>query len=340
MSTEKPTKMHPSQKQWRRALAKYEKPAISRSVWQIVNTVVPYIVMWGLMIWSLDISLWLTLALSIPAAGFMVRTFIISHDCGHGSFFKSHRANDIVGFITGVVAFTPFHDWRRDHAIHHATSGDLDRRSIGDVWTLTVQEYLDGSRWLRFRYKVFRNPLIMFLIGPLVLFVIWHRVPGRSSPPRERRSVMWTNLALLGIAVALSLTIGWKSYLIIQGLIMLFAGPAGVWLFYVQHQFEEAYWERHDEWRYIPACLQGSSYYKLPNVLQWFTGNIGFHHIHHLSPRVPNYYLQRCHEENAYLMIGEPLTLLSSLRSLRFRLWDEERGKMISFGQLKKQRAA
>jgi omega-6 fatty acid desaturase (delta-12 desaturase) len=330
----------PSQKLWRSAVAKYERPDLKRSIWQIANSVIPYLLLWWAMYESLSWSWWITAALAFPAAGFLVRIFIIFHDCTHGSFFRSHRYNSLVGFFTGVLTFTPFRGWQRSHSIHHATSGDLDRRGIGDVWTMTVREYTEASPWLRFRYRVFRNPLVLFVIGPPVLFLFWHRFSGKSASRRERLSVLWTNLSLLGLFVLMETTVGWADYLIVQGAIMAIAGPAAVWLFYVQHQFEETYWEHHEDWEYIPACLQGSSYYKLPRVLQWFTGNIGFHHIHHLSPRVPNYFLERCHREHEQLMVGEPLTIRSSLRSLRFRLWCEERGRMIRFDELDRGAAA
>jgi omega-6 fatty acid desaturase (delta-12 desaturase) len=334
------SKPPPSQKDWRRAVAKYETPDPKRSIWQIANSLAPYVVLWWLMYESLDVSYWLTAALAVPAAGFLIRIFIIFHDCTHGSFFKSQKANSAIGFVTGVLTFTPYNAWQRSHSIHHATSGDLDRRGIGDVWTMTVSEYQAASTWTRFRYRVFRNPIVLFGIGPAMLFLLWHRFSGPNPSRREKLNVLWTNLSLLGLFVVMALVVGPFDYLLVQGAIMLVAGPAAIWLFYVQHQFEETYWEHHPEWEYIPACLQGSSFYKLPKVLQWFSGNIGFHHIHHLSPRVPNYFLERCHREHEELLIGEPLTLWASLRSLRFRLWDEELGRMIAFSDLKRRAAA
>ncbi len=330
-----PTPQPPSQNVWGRAVAAYERPSLLRSLWQITNSVIPYVALWWLMYLSLDVSIGLTIALAVPAAGFLVRIFIIFHDCGHGSFFISHRANNALGFVTGVLTFTPYYAWRREHAIHHATSGDLDRRDIGDIWTLTVQEYLEASWWLRLRYRVFRNPMVLFVIGPPLMFFLWHRIPPPKAPRREKLSVLWTNLALVGVLATMGFTIGLRSYVIVQGMIMLIGGPVAVWLFYVQHQFEDTYWKHHDSWQYAPACLQGSSFYKLPKIAQWFTGNIGFHHIHHLSPRVPNYYLERCHREHPDLLMGEPLTFWSSLRSLGFRLWDEEHGRMVGFRHLK-----
>lgn len=325
----------PTQREWRRAVAKYEKPHLGRSLWQVANTIVPYLALWWLMVRSTEISYWLTLALAFPAAGFMVRTFILFHDCCHGSFFRSHRANNILGLITGVMTLTPYSEWRRSHSIHHATSGDLDRRGIGDVWTLTVREYQESSLGRRIWYRIFRSPLSLFVVGPVVLFLVWHRFPAKGAPRREKLSVLYTNIGIALVALAAWATIGLGTWAVIQGMILLVAGPVAIWLFYVQHQFEETYWEKHQEWEYIPACLQGSSFYKLPKILQWFSGNIGFHHIHHLSPRIPNYYLEPCHREHSNLLVGEPLTLWSSLRSFGFRLWDEDLGRMVGFRRLR-----
>ena len=211
-------------------------------------------------------------------------------------FSNPVRPTTFWGFVTGVLTFTPYHHWRWEHATHHATSGDLDRRGTGDIWTLTVQEYLDSSRWKRFAYRLARNPVVLFVLAPLFLLLVKHRFPKAEASRRERYSVYGTNLAVLGMATALIWVFGLKAYLLIQLTVLLVAGSAGFWLFYVQHQFEGVYWERGDDWDYTTAALQGSSFYKLPRVLQWFSGNIGFHHLHHLSPRIPNYHLERCHE--------------------------------------------
>jgi acyl-lipid omega-6 desaturase (Delta-12 desaturase) len=323
---------------WKELVAPFQRPRLARSVWQIVNTLVPYAALWYLMYWSMGVSYWLTLPLAILAAGFLVRIFIIFHDCGHGSFFKTRRANDIMGFIAGVLTFTPYQHWRWEHATHHATAGDLDKRGTGDVWTMTVQEYLASSRWQRFSYRLARNPLVLFGLAPLILFLVLERFPSRKAGRRERWSVYWTNLAMLGMAAALSLAFGWKAYLLIQVTVVAVAGSAGIWLFYVQHQFEGVYWARHDDWDYTTVALQGSSFYKLPKVLQWFTGNIGFHHIHHLRPAIPNYNLERCHRAVPLFQTVKPVTLLSSLRSLTFRLWDEQRQRLVGYGHLRKLR--
>jgi omega-6 fatty acid desaturase (delta-12 desaturase) len=287
---------------------------------------------------SLGISYWITMPLAILAGTFLIRVFIVFHDCGHGSFFKSKTANDIVGFITGMLTFTPYYHWRREHAIHHASAGHLDKRGTGDVWTLTVQEYLDSSRWKRFAYRLARNPIVLFVIAPLYLFLVRQRFVSAKANQRERWSVYWMNLALLAMAAGLSAVFGIIPYLIIQLTAIAVAGSAGVWLFYVQHQFEDVYWERADKWDYTSAALQGSSFYKLPKVLQWFSGNIGFHHIHHLSSRIPNYNLERCHKAHPLFQSVKPVTLFSSLKSFTFRLWDEQNKKLISFRKLKKMR--
>ncbi len=327
--------LQPAKSMWKPIVSRYEKPALSCSVWQAASAVVSYGVLWYGMDRSLALSYWITLALAILAAGFLVRLFIIFHDCGHGSFFRSRLANDTLGVITGILAFTPYYQWRHKHAIHHATSGDLDRRGTGDVWTLTVREYLEASRWRRIAYRLVRNPVVLFGIAPLFLLVVGQRLPWRKADRRERRNVFWTNVALLGMAALLSWQMGLQAYLAIQVTVLMIAGSVGVWLFYIQHQFDGAYWEHRDRWDYVTAALYGSSFYKLPRVLQWFTGNIGFHHIHHLSPGIPNYNLERCYNADPLFQSVERVTLLSSLRSLTYRLWDEERRAWVGYGHLK-----
>ena len=320
---------------WKQIVARYQQPSTGRALWQIANTVVPYAALWALMWVTLPISWWLTLPLAILAGGLLVRTFIIFHDCGHGSFFKSQTANHILGAITGVMTFTPYYHWRWEHAIHHSTSGDLDRRGTGDVWTLTVQEYLEASRWKRFSYRLARNPFILFVLAPLFLFLVLERIPSRRAPRRERYSVYLTNLALGTMAAGLICFFGLKAYLIIQLAILSVAGSVGVWMFYVQHQFEGVYWERSEEWDYVKAALHGSSFYKLPKVLQWFSGNIGFHHIHHLSPRIPNYHLEKCHKAEPLFQTVKPVTFFGSFKSFTFRLWDEQCRRLVGYGHLR-----
>ena len=326
----------PQSLSWQKAVAEYQTPQTWRSWWQVINTLAPFILLWILMVLSLEVSYWLTLLLAIPTAGFFARTFIIFHDCGHGSFFKSKRANDTMGFVTGILTLTPYYRWRHDHAVHHASVGDLDRRGVGDIMTLTVKEYQQKSGWDRFVYRVMRHPLALFTVGPLGLFLINNRFSTRASGKRERYSVYWTNLALLVIVLLMGVTIGLKAFILVMLPIMFLGTTAGVWLFYVQHQFEGVYWERHERWDYLSAALKGSSYYKLPRILQWFSGNIGFHHIHHVSPRIPNYYLEKCHRENPMFQQVTTLTLLSSMKSMFLCLWDEDKRELVGFGDLKK----
>ena len=325
---------------WRATVSQYRRPSFWRASWQVTTTLGGYVLVWYGMYLSLQVSWWLTVPLAVLAGGLLVRIFIIFHDCGHGSYFRSKRANSFWGFICGVLTFTPYFRWRWQHARHHASSGNLDRRGVGDIWTLTVQEYLDASRWRRFSYRVVRNPAVLFIIGPLIQLLVIERVPSGSGRARERHSVWWTNLAILVMAAGLGTVFGWVNYLLIQLIIVLVAGSAGVWLFYVQHQFAGTYWARGGDWDYVAAALQGSSYYKLPKVLQWFSGNIGFHHIHHLNPAIPNYYLERCHRSSPLFREVQSLTLRSSLKSLVYRLWDESGQRLISFYQLRESLAA
>ena len=325
---------------WKDVVCKYQQPTLSRSVWQVANTVVSYGVLWYLMYRSLAISYWITLALAIPTAGFHVRLFIIFHDCCHGAFFGSRKANDTLGVITGILAFTPYYQWRHTHAIHHATSCDLDRRGTGDIWTLTVREYLEASRWRRFAYRLVRNPVVLFGIAPLLYLVVKHRFPWRKADRRDRNSVFGTNLAILAMAALLGWLLGIKAYLLIQLLVLMIAGSVGVWLFYVQHQFDGAYWARRDRWDYVTAALHGSSFYRLPRVLQWFTGNIGFHHIHHLSPGIPNYNLEKCHKAEPLFQGVACITLLSSLQSASYRLWDERQQTWVGYRHVRALRSS
>lgn len=323
---------------WKEKVLIYQRPSLPRALWQLINTLGLYALLWYLAVRSVAVSYWLAVPLAILGGGVLVRVFIIFHDCGHGSFFKNRTANDVVGFITGMLTFTPYYHWRWEHAIHHASAGNLDQRGTGDVWTMTVQEYLDASRWKRFSYRIARNPFVLFLIAPLFLFVVLQRFPSRNANRRERQSVLWMDLAIVAMAAGLSALIGLKLYLMIQLMVMAVASSAGVWMFYVQHQFEDVHWERGDEWDFTAAALQGSSYYKLPRILQWFTGNIGFHHVHHLSARIPNYNLERCHRELLLAQNVKPITLRASLRSLFLRLWDEERKQLVGYGAIRARR--
>jgi omega-6 fatty acid desaturase (delta-12 desaturase) len=322
------------QKQWRQAVAGYQTPDLRKSVWQLTNTLILYALLWVLMVLSLDISYWLTLALAVPAGGMVVRLFIIFHDCGHGSFFKASKHNHRIGSVLGVLVFTPYFYWRQSHAVHHATAANLDKRGVGDVWTMTVDEFLAASFWKQLAYRIYRNPLIMFGVGPLIMFLFSQRIPSYSFRKRERNSVHWTNLGLVGFIALMSLAIGFKNFWLIQLPVLWVGTAAGVWLFYIQHQFEGVYWERSQKWDFVKASLEGSSYYKLPILLQWFSGNIGFHHVHHLSPKIPNYLLEKCHRENPIFKV-RPVGFLRSLKSLNYRLWDESGRKLVNFRFLK-----
>jgi omega-6 fatty acid desaturase (delta-12 desaturase) len=322
---------------WYQEVVKYQQPHSGKAIWQLVNTFVPYAILLILMVRSVQLEMpyGITLALAVVTAGFLVRIFIIFHDCGHGSFLASRRTRTVLGYVTGILTFTPYEQWRYAHAVHHATVGDLDRRGTGDVYIMTVDEYLAAPRWKRIAYRFYEHPLVMFGLGPVFVFLIRQRFSPRGDKPQHRRSVHVTNLALLAIVVAASLTIGFRTYILVQSPIILIAGAAGVWLFYVQHHFEGAYWARHEAWDPWQAALQGSSFYKLPKVLQWFTGNIGLHHIHHVGSRIPNYNLQQCYDEVPAMQAVQPLTFWESLKTVRFDLYDEKEEKLVGFGALK-----
>jgi omega-6 fatty acid desaturase (delta-12 desaturase) len=314
-------------------LAAYARPSIRRGAFEIATSVLSYLALSVLMYLALDVSYLLTLALALPAAGFLVRTFVVFHDCAHGSFLPSKRANSSVGRLMGLFVLSPFQRWRHDHAIHHATSGDLERRGVGDIITLTVTEYWARSRRGRLAYRVIRNPVVMFGLGPVIAMIIGPRIATRSQRPRLRHSVFGTDIALVVVIGGLCWLIGWQSFLLIWAPSAILAGSVGIWLFYVQHQFEDAYWQSPADWSFSDAALRGSSYLKLPKVLQFFSGNIGLHHVHHLSARIPNYNLQRAHDENAIFHGVPTLSLRDGLRAVRLKLWDEERQRMVTFAE-------
>jgi acyl-lipid omega-6 desaturase (Delta-12 desaturase) len=324
---------------WRAALAPYERPRLKASLLDVATSVVPYLALQVAIYFALDVSVLLALALAIPTAGFLLRTYIVFHDCAHGSFLPSKRANERLGRIAGLLVYTPFEAWRHSHAVHHATAGDLDRRGTGDVPTFTVAEYRAMSPVRRAGYWLFRHPLVMFGIGPVFALVIQPRLVSRSARKRIRRSVMGTNL-ILAVLIALACwLIGWQEFLLMQGPAALLAGAAGVWLFYVQHQFEDTYWQSSGEWSYADAALRGSSHLKLPRVLRFFSGNIGLHHVHHLSARIPNYNLQRAHDENPIFHDVPTLSVWDGLRAVRFKLWDEDQGRLVTFAEARAQSA-
>jgi omega-6 fatty acid desaturase (delta-12 desaturase) len=324
----------------REVLAAYAQPCPRRSAVDILTSVVPYLAASALMYLALDVSYLLTLVLVIPTAGFLVRTFVVFHDCAHGSFLGSKRANGYVGRFAGLLVLSPFARWRHDHAVHHATSGDLERRGVGDVITLTVAEYQARSWRGRLGYRLLRNPVVMFGLGPVIAMVVGPRIATRSQRPRMRHSVLATDAVLAGAVGALCWLIGWQSFLLVWAPPALLAGSIGIWLFYVQHQFEDAYWQSAEEWSYADAALRGSSYLKLPKVMQFFTGNIGLHHVHHLNARIPNYNLQRAHDENPVFHQVPTLSLGDALRTVRLKLWDEEHGKLVTFAHARQRVAA
>jgi omega-6 fatty acid desaturase (delta-12 desaturase) len=274
---------------------------------------------------------WIPLLLVVPAALFLVRVFIIFHDCTHGSFLPSNRANRIVGFLTGLLVFTPFEPWRVSHLRHHATNGQLDHRGFGDVLTMTYEEYEQASRWERLKYRAYRHPVVLFLFGSVYTFLIMHRFKGLKGTRAERRSVAATNLGIAAVAAAVAIPLGIGTYALVQLPVMFVAGIFGIWLFYIQHQFDPGYWAHDDTWDRVDAALYGASYYKLPRLLQWFTGNIGIHHLHHLRPRIPNYRLQRAYDEVPQTHIDRPLTFRRSLRAIRYNLWSETQERFLSF---------
>ena len=318
---------------WSARLAKYKGADLFRSLRQLVTGALLFAAGWTLMYLSLQVGYWLTLLLAVPTAFFLIRLFIIQHDCGHGSFFASGRAADIVGSILGVFTLTPYHYWKKTHALHHATSGNLEHRGFGDIDTLTVDEYLALSRWGRFKYRLYRHPLVLFGVGAIIHFFIRHRLPSivPREWTRERRSILWTNVGLLAVVMLAGTLLGFWQLALVQLPVTLLSTVIGVWLFYVQHQFEPTYWEHDERWAYDAAALQGSSYYRLPKVLQWATGNIGIHHIHHLHPRIPNYRLQRVLDEHDELRNVPTLTLLDSFRCVRLTLWDERARRLVPF---------
>jgi len=324
-----------SETSWIKIVSKYNHPSPAKSWVQFSINLFLYSFLWFLMFESLSLSYWITLGLSLPTAGMLVRLFIIYHDCTHGSFFKSRRLRNFIGLLIGVLTFTPYFSWSHNHIIHHETAGNLDKRGIGDVWTLTVDEYRGSSLWNKIVYRFYRNPITMFLIGPLYVFLIGNRFTKKGMDKYGRMGVYITNAGLLVFAVGMSLLIGVKAYLLIQFPVIYISGILGFWLFYVQHQFDPSYWTRSDTWDYKRVAMEGSSFYKLPRILQFFTGNIGYHHIHHLSPLIPNYNLARCHRENAMFDIIKPLTFWQSFRAMSFRVWNEQTREMISFRKMK-----
>jgi omega-6 fatty acid desaturase (delta-12 desaturase) len=326
-----------SARPWREIVPPYAKPNARVALVQLLNTVLPFLAVMAAMLWGLDHGIWIALLLAVPAAALLARVFTLQHDCGHGSFFKSRRVNDLVGRILGVVTMMPYASWRKDHALHHATSGNLDRRGTGDVTMLTVHEYLARPGWRRLLYRLYRHPLVLFGIGPVYLLLIRYRVPT-GHPFRDWDgwlSILGTNAAAAMVIAVVSLIVGLSVVVLAWATVLLVAESIGVWLFYIQHQFEDTYWEATADWDFRAAALGGSSFYDLPRVLHWLTGSIGFHHVHHLASKIPNYRLRACFEQNPEFQQVERLTMLGSLKCARLALWDEQRRKLISFRTLR-----
>ena len=321
---------------WIEPLEGYARPDLRRSIACLVTSVGAYLALWPAMYYLLGVSYWLVLLVAIPASGFLVRTFIVFHDCGHGSFMPTKRANRIVGIVTGLLVYNPFFAWTHEHAGHHATSGDLDRRGVGDIDTWTVDEYRSKPLMARLGYRAIRNPLIMLTVGPVWALAL----EPRKLPLRGRRRVLkshlYTDLGLVAIVGALVWLLGWRAFLEIQLPIVVLGGGAGIWLFYVQHQFEDAYWTRPPDWSYAEAALKGSTYLRLPKVLEFFTGSIGLHHVHHLNPRIPNYNLRRAHDDNPFLHVAPTISLWQGVRCLNLKLIDDRTGRMVTYAQARR----
>jgi len=319
-------------------LAKYKESHLPSSIWQIVNTAVPFFCVMLFMYATAYKGYWpITLLAAVPAAGLLMRMFIIQHDCGHGSFFKSARANDWVGAIIGVMTLTPYTYWKQTHAIHHSTSGNLDRRGYGDIETLTVKEYTALTKWGRLKYRMYRSIPVLFFIGPAFHFVVYHRLPWivPADWKAERRSILLNDFALICLLYLAHCSVGLAPFFLVQLAVGIMSAIGGVWLFYVQHQFEGTYWSKDEKWDVVTASLKGSSYFELPRVLQWLTGNIGFHHIHHLNSRIPNYKLERCMNENPVLQNPARLTFWKSFKCVSLTLWDEDRQKLVGFSSVR-----
>ncbi len=323
--------VHEKAKNLRKQIAPFEQPNAKNSVQQLLNTLVPFFLLWFLSYKSLSISYFLTIALCVAASGFLVRIFIIFHDCCHHSFFRNRTANKILGTICGFITMFPYSRWQHEHSVHHATSSNLDKRGTGDIWMLTVEEYVSASSMKKMQYRLYRHPFVMFVLGPIYIFLFKNRFNRKGARLRERFNTYLINIGIAAVIAALCWAIGWESFLMVEGPIFFLSGSAGIWLFYVQHTFEDSYFEGDKEWEYVKAAVEGSSYYKLPKVLQWLTGNIGYHHVHHLSPRVPNYKLEEVHKQTLPLQNVPTITLKTSISSLKFHLWDEHEKKFVGF---------
>ncbi|MCR9244618.1 MAG: fatty acid desaturase [bacterium] len=321
---------------WQPLVKPFTQPSALRASWQLTNTLLPYFGIWVAIVFLAPISWWLCMPLCLVNGALLVRAFILFHDCGHQSFFKARWANTLWGMLTGVLSFTPYHQWHGQHRTHHGTSGNLDRRGVGDFWTMTVREYHTSPRWRRICYRIARNPLVLLLVAPLVMFAFEQRIAKPKATRMEQLSVWYTNIALGGVIVGMGFAMGFLAFLVMQLVVLAVAGALGIWLFYLQHQFEGVYWQRNREWDYAAAALAGSSYLRLPRPLQWLTGNIGFHHIHHLNARIPNYRLEECHDSHPMFRDVPTLDMMAAVRSFGLKLWDEAGERLVCFREARR----
>ncbi|WP_394231846.1 fatty acid desaturase [Niallia oryzisoli] len=324
------------QKELKRTIAPFEKSNLRNSTTQLLNTIIPFFLLWYIAYETLSVSYTITLLVTLLAAGFLVRIFIIFHDCCHQSFLKNKKANEIIGTFTGILTLFPYHQWRHSHNIHHATSSNLNKRGTGDIWVMTVQEYCNATFWQRIAYRLYRHPIVMFGLGPFYLFFISNRFNRKGARMKERINTYLTTILATMLYSYMCWLIGWQAFLLVQAPILFISGSLGIWLFYIQHHFEDSYFEHEENWDFVKAAVEGSSFYRLPKILQWLTGNIGYHHVHHLSPRVPNYFLEEVHEQNTPLKSVPTITIRSSLHAIHYRLWDEGNKQFVSFREIKK----
>lgn len=329
MSKEKTAQLHKS-------VRPYTFADNKKSIIQMLNTILPLFICWTLAYVSISYSILLALVFTILASGLIIRTFIIFHDCTHGSFFHNKKLNDTIGTITGVLTMFPYEKWKREHAIHHASSSNLDARGVGDIWVMTIDEYEEASKWQRFVYRLYRNPIILFGLGPIYLVLISGRFNRKGARKKERNNTYLTNILIVLFCGTIAFFVGWQSFLIVQVVSVYVAASLGIWLFYIQHTFEDSYFEEESEWDYVKAAVDGSSYYKLPRLFQWLTGNIGYHHVHHLAPRVPNYNLEEAHESTPPLHQATTITFKTSLESLKYRVYDPKNKVFITFRETKR----